>query len=104
MDEGERLQRRVALYKRPPRGGVGIVQTAQYLEQIQYETASVAGANEDPQNLENAGPAYLRGRAAHYRELAKQLDDPRRAQLFRDLATSFERHAIIKERSPVSRD
>jgi len=104
MDEDERLRRRAALYRRSPRIGPGAVYTVRYLEQVQYETASRADTNEDPQNIENAGPAYLRGRAAHYRDLANQQTDPKRKQLFLDLAVSFEAHAIVKERSPLSRN
>jgi hypothetical protein len=104
MDEHERLRRRTALYRRPLQAGANLVHTARYLEEVQRETASRAGANEDPLNVENAGPAYLRARAAHYRELAKQQTDPKRAQLFSDLARSFEAHAIVKERNTTSRN
>lgn len=104
MDENaERLRRRTALYGRPPRGGTGELQTARYLRRIQYETASFIGMVEAPESHDNAGPAFLRSRAAHYRELAKQQADPKRAQLFLDLAASFEKHAAIKERSAMPR-
>jgi hypothetical protein len=103
MDDGERLRRRAALYRRPLRSEAGVVPTARYLKEVQDDTASLAGAAEDPQNLDNVGPAYLRSRAAHYREIAKQQNDLKLAQLFLDLAESFEKHAIVKERSPASR-
>lgn len=100
MDDDQRLRRRAVRYGGPLRGAEA---TIRYLEQVQLETASNTGVTEDPLNIENAGPAYLRGRAMHYRELAKQQHDPKRAQLFLDLAASFERHAVVKERSPVRR-
>ena len=100
-DEAERLRRRTALYRSPHRGTIDAIQTAEFIKLVQRDTASFIGGGEDPQSLTNAGPAYLRGRAAHYRELAAQQSDPKRAQLFRDLADSFEKHAEVKER-PVS--
>lgn len=96
-DHAERLRRRAAEYRRVPRNGGDAVQTARYLRQVQYDTA-LAAIPDEPQDLDNVGPAYLRDRARHYRELATQQPDPKRAQLFRDLAVSFERHAVIKER------
>lgn len=99
----QRLRRRAATYASPPRQGTSATQTARYLRQVQHETASLLETTEDPQALDNAGPAYLRSRAAHYRELAAQQSDPKRAQLFQDLAASFEKHAFTKERSPAPR-
>lgn len=43
-------------------------------------------------------PSGLRGCAARCRSFADRQPDPRRAELFRDLAVSFERYASIKER------
>jgi hypothetical protein len=103
MDEhAERLRRRTAAYRNPLRSGTDAVQTARYLQQVQYDTAALAAAPEQPQELENVGPAYLRARAQHYRDLASRQRDPKRAQLFLELAVSFERHARSKERRTPS--
>ncbi|HTW50862.1 MAG TPA: hypothetical protein VME45_03095 [Stellaceae bacterium] len=58
-DDAERLRRRTELYRRPLRN-LDAVRTAQYLLQVQHDTASMASIFEEPQNLENLGPAYLR--------------------------------------------
>ncbi|HWB51583.1 MAG TPA: hypothetical protein VG651_20915 [Stellaceae bacterium] len=105
MDEhAERLRRRTAAYRNPLRAGTDAVQTARYLQQVQYDTAALAAVSEQPQDLDNVGPAYLRARAQHYRELAARQTNPKRARLFLQLAVSFERHASRKERgvSPPS--
>jgi len=104
MDEqAERLRRRTAAYRNPLRAGTDAVQTARYLQQVQYDTAALAAIPEQPQDLENVGPAYLRARAQHYRDLASRQRDPKRARLFLELAVSFERHARSKERrTPAS--
>lgn len=100
-DDAERLRRRNVTYSRALRGSSpAAIPTVRYLRKIQYDTASLHGLVEDPESHDNAGPAYLRSRAAHYRDLANQQDDPKRAQLFLDLAASFEKYASIKERSP----
>jgi hypothetical protein len=99
MDEDtERLRRRTAAYRNPLRAGTDAVQTARYLQQVQYDTAALAEVAEQPQDLENVGPAYLRARAQHYRDLASRQQDAKRARLFLELAVSFERHAQTKER------
>jgi hypothetical protein len=99
MDEqAERLRRRTAAYRNPLRAGTDAVQTARYLQQVQYDTAALAAVPEQPQDLENVGPAYLRARAQHYRDLASRQRDAKRARLFLELAVSFERHARSKER------
>ena len=98
MDEqAERLRRRTASYRNPLRVGTDAVQTARYLQQVQYDTASLAAVPDQPQDLENVGPAYLRARAQHYRDLASRQRDPKRARLFLELAVSFERYARSKE-------
>jgi hypothetical protein len=101
MDGDERLRRRAALYRRLPQNA-DAVETARYLRWVQFDTVSLVDTAEEPQKLDNVGPAYLRGRAMHYRELAAQQTDPKRAQLFLDLATSFESHAVARERSAGS--
>jgi hypothetical protein len=80
--------------------GAEAMQTAQYLKQVATQDHFGCRGNRHPQSIENAGPAYLRDRAAHYRQLAKQQYDPRRAQLLLDLAASSERYAMVKERRP----
>jgi hypothetical protein len=69
-----------------------------HLRQVQYDTAALAAVSEQPQDLGNVGPAYLRARAQHYRELASRQTNPTRARLFLELAVSFERYARSKER------
>jgi hypothetical protein len=76
--------------------------TARYLKQVQ-DTAARTAIPDDPQQLDNAGPAYLRARAAHFRRLAEQQPDGRRVKLFRDLADSFETQARIRERGPAAK-
>jgi hypothetical protein len=103
MDEyAERLRRRTAAYRNPLRAGTDAVQTARYLQQVQHDTAALAAVPEQPQDLENVGPAYLRGRAEHYRELASQQANAERARLFLELAASFERYARSKEKRTPS--
>lgn len=99
MDEhDERLRRRTAAYRNPLRAGTDAVQTARYLQQVQYDTAALTAVPDQPQELDNVGPAYLRARAQHYRDLASRQRDPNRARSFSELAVSFERHAKSKER------
>jgi hypothetical protein len=102
MDDelAERPRQRAATYGRPVRGTTARrrPQTAEYLRRVQYDTASLIGATDDPNTLDNAGPAYLRSRAAHYRGLAAQQTDAKHRRLFLDLAASFEKHAVTKER------
>lgn len=98
-DHDELLRRRTASYRRPATVRPDSLQIERYLKKVQDET-TVLGATDVPLDL---GPAYLRSRAAHYRGLAKQQTDPHRAQLFNDLAASFEKHAVVKEHSPPPR-
>lgn len=97
-DHAERLRRRAASYRNPLRAGTDAVQTDRYLQQVQYDTVALATIPEQPQDLENVGPAYLRARAQHYRNLGSRDADQKRARSFLELAVSFERHARIKER------
>lgn len=80
------------------RAGTDAVYTARYLARVQSDTAALTADPDQPESHENAGPAYLRDRARHYRELAAQQSDPKRATLFRELAASFEQYARTKER------
>lgn len=99
MDEhAQRLRRRMAAYLNPLRAGTDAVQIARYLQQVQYDTAALTAVPDQPVELDNVGPAYLRARAQHYRGLASRQADPKRAQSFLELAVSFERHAISNER------
>jgi hypothetical protein len=103
MDEyADRLRRRAAAYSNPIHTNADAVSTVEYLQRIQRDTASLAKITEYPQDLDDVGPAYLRSRARHYQELAAQEGNPVRARQFRDLATSFEQHAELKEK-PASR-
>ena len=79
-------------------GGTDNLQIARFLKQVQDDTAAADVTTDVPEDL---GPAYLRNRAEHFRSIAKRQADPRRAKLFNDLAASFEKHAHIKEHSPV---
>ncbi|MBV8776805.1 MAG: hypothetical protein JO032_05080 [Alphaproteobacteria bacterium] len=98
MDEAnERLRRRTALYRQRLRPGTDAVHTAEYLRLLQYEIAGTAPP-ETPHDLENLGPAYLRARAQHYRDLATHQRDRQRQRLFRELAASFEKDAARREK------
>lgn len=79
-------------------GDTDSLQIARFLKQVQDDTAASEVTTDVPEDL---GPAYLRSRAEHFRGIAKRQADPRRAKLFNDLAASFEKHAHIKEHSPV---
>jgi len=97
-DDGERLRRRTAAYRRPMSPGTDTLQIARFLKRVQDDTAAMEVTTDVPQDL---GPAYLRNRAAHFRGIAKQQADPRRAKRFNDVAALFEKHARLKEHSPV---
>ena len=87
-------QRRIADYRRhgaPRAENFGI---ASILRRLQDDTAASADVDEMPEDL---GPAYLRGRAAHYRALAGRQTNATRAKVFCDLAAVFDKHASIKE-------
>src|SRR5262249_2652431 len=93
-DYQKRLLRRTTTYRRPD-----AVRIAQYLEQVQEDTAALAEIGETLQDL---GPAYLRNRAAYYRHLAGRELDLQRAQQLLDLAASLEGRADVKEAGPGS--
>jgi hypothetical protein len=98
MDEAvERLYRRTALYRRKPRPGTDAVETTQYLRMLQYEMASTV-LPDGPQSMENVGPAYLRARARHFRELAQHQSDRERQRVYQELAASFEESAAKREK------
>jgi len=87
-------QRRIADYRRhgaPRTENFGI---ANILKRLQDDTAASADVDEMPEDL---GPAYLRGRAAHYRALADPQTNAARAKIFCDLLAIFDKHAGIKE-------
>jgi len=99
MDDFDaRLRRRAALYRQPSLAGADTIQTAEYLKRVQDDTASFAAASAETENIDGVGPAYLRNRARHFRELAAQQGDKRRAQLFLDLAATLEKHAALREK------
>jgi hypothetical protein len=76
--------------------------TIRDLWQVQHDTASLATITEDPEHLEHVGPAYLRSRAGHYRDLAAQEANPGRARQFLDFAAAFEQQAVLKEKRTPS--
>jgi hypothetical protein len=71
-----------------------------HLKQIQQDEAEL-GAIADEGNLmadKDIKPAYLRGRARHYRELAEKAADPYQATLYLELAKAFDKEAAAKDK------
>jgi hypothetical protein len=96
------LRRRLVLYRRLLREGCSAQQAALYLMEIRRDEAEIrATANEWQPRAEDIDPTFLRMRAMHYRELADKADEPKLANLCRELAEGFERDAEARERTTV---
>ena len=100
-NEAERLRRRTAAYRGPTYAKTDGMTIARLLKRVQEDTAIFTDTSEVPPDL---GPAHLRSRAAHYRQLAGRDVDPKRAKLFQDLAASFEKQATLRESRPPPKD